>query len=233
MIKDLTILIQGRCEQEQMQLWIDNYSDCNVIVSTWIDYDLNLNFPNNWKIIKSEYPKRFADIQNIDLQVISTLSGLKEVQTDYVIKVRGDEFFSNLYLVYNRMKEVHPKVLVSSIFFRRLGMYLYHISDHIICSTTENLNIMFEKTYDLLVNNIKFNDTPESHLGFSFISGKENWDLYEIEKYKSINDDMIRKWYSIFEISKLKPYIITQSTPNGRIYYKDNFEYDYHTITEL
>jgi hypothetical protein len=194
---------------------------------------LNLNFPNNWKIIKSEYPKRFADIQNIDLQVISTLNGLKEVQTDYVIKVRGDEFFSNLYLVYNRMKEAHPKVLVSSIFFRRLGMYLYHISDHIICSTTENLNIMFEKTYDLLVNNIKFNDTPESHLGFSFISGKENWDLYEIEKYKSMNDDMIRKWYSIFEISKLKPYIITQSTPNGRIYYKDNFEYDYYTITEL
>jgi hypothetical protein len=233
MIKDLTILIQGRCEQEQMQLWIDNYSDWNVIVSTWIDYDLNLNFPNNWKIIKSEYPKRFADIQNIDLQVTSTLNGLKEVQTDYVIKVRGDEFFSNLYLVYNRMKEVHPKVLVSSIFFRRLGMYLYHISDHIICSTTENLNIMFEKTYDLLVNNIKFNDTPESHLGFSFISGKENWDLYEIEKYKSMNDDMIRKWYSIFEISKLKPYIITQSTPNGRIYYKDNFEYDYYTITEL
>jgi hypothetical protein len=233
MIKDLTILIQGRCEQEQMQLWIDNYSDWNVIVSTWIDYDLNLNFPNNWKIIKSEYPKRFADIQNIDLQVISTLNGLKEVQTDYVIKVRGDEFFSNLDLVYSRMKEVHPKVLVSSIFFRRLGMYLYHISDHIICSTTENLNIMFEKTYDLLVNNIKFNDTPESHLGFSFISGKENWDLCEIEKYKSINDDMIRKWYSIFEISKLKPYIITQSTPNGRVYYKDNFEYDYYTITEL
>ena len=233
MIQDLTIVIQGRCEREQMQLWIDNYSDWNVIVSTWIDYDLNLNFPNNWKIIKSEYPKRFADIQNIDLQVISTLNGLKEVQTDYVIKVRGDEFFSNLYLVYNRMKEVHPKVLVSSIFFRQLGMYLYHISDHIICSTTENLNIMFEKTHDLLVNSIKFNNTPESHLGFSFISGKENWDLYEIEKYKSINDDMIRKWYSIFEISKLKPYIITQSTPNGRVYYKDNFEYDSYTIKEL
>ena len=131
------------------------------------------------------------------------------------------------------MKELHPKVLVSSIFFRQLGMYLYHISDHIICSTTENLNIMFEKAHDLLVNSIKFNNTPESHLGFSFISGKENWDLYEIEKYKSINDDMIRKWYSIFEISKLKPYIITQSTPNGRVYYKDNFEYDSYTIKEL
>jgi hypothetical protein len=68
MIKDLTILIQGRCEEEQIQLWIDNYSDWNVIISTWLDNDLNLNFPNNWKIIKSEYPNRFVDMQNIDLQ---------------------------------------------------------------------------------------------------------------------------------------------------------------------
>jgi hypothetical protein len=233
MIKDLTILIQGRCEQEQIQLWIDNYSDWNVIVSTWIDYDLNLDFPNNWKVIKSEYPKRFADMQNIDLQLVSTLNGLKEVQTEYVIKVRGDEFFSNLVLVYNRMKEVYPKVLVSSIFFRPLGLYLYHISDHFMCSTTENIKLMFEKTYDLLTNHVKFNNSPESHLGFSFIAGKENWDLYGCDKYELVNDDMMRKWYSIFDVNELNPYIISQSSPEGRIYYRDNYGYGSHNIIEL
>jgi hypothetical protein len=232
MIEDLTIVIQGRCEEEQMQLWIDNYSDWNVIVSTWIDYDLNLNFPNNWKIIKSEYPKRFADMQNIDLQIVSTLNGLKEVKTDYVLKVRGDEFFSNLGLVYNRMKEVHPKVLVSSIFFRPLGLYLYHISDHFICSTTENIKLMFEKTYDLLTNHIKFNNCPESHFGFSFIAGKENWTLYNVDKYIDVNDDMIKKWYSIFDVNELKPYIISQSTETGRTYYTD-YGYNGHNIKEL
>ncbi len=233
MIKDLTILIQGRCEEEQMQLWISNYSEWNVVVSTWIDYNLNLELPKNWKIIKSDYPKKFVDMQNIHLQIVSTLNGLKEVETDYVLKVRGDEFFSNLDLVYNRMKEVHPKVLVSSIFFRPLGLYLYHISDHFICSTIENLKLMFEKTYDLLTNHIKFNNSPESHLGFSFICGKENWDLYGIHKYESLNDDMIRKWYSIFEVNQLKPYIISQSSPDGRIYYRDNYGYSSHHIYEL
>jgi hypothetical protein len=233
MIKDLTILIQGRCEEEQMQLWISNYSEWNVVVSTWIDYNLNLELPKNWKIIKSDYPKKFVDMQNIHLQIVSTLNGLKEVETDYVLKVRGDEFFSNLDLVYNRMKEVHPKVLVSSIFFRPLGLYLYHISDHFICSTIENLKLMFEKTYDLLTNHIKFNNSPESHLGFSFICGKENWDLYGIHKYESLNDDMIRKWYSIFEVNQLKPYIISQSSPDGRIYYRDNYGYGSHHIYEL
>ena len=233
MIEDLTIVIQGRYEKEQMQLWIENYSDWNVIVSTWIDCDFNLHFPKNWNIIKSEYPKRFADMQNIDLQLVSTLNGLKEVKTEYTIKVRGDEFFSKLELVYYKMKEVHPKVLVSSIFFRPLGLYLYHISDHFICSTSENLKIMFEKTYDLLTNHCKFNPSPESHLGFSFICAKENWDLYGIDKYESFNDDMIRKWYSIFEVNQLKPYIISQSSPEGRIYYRDNYGYGSHHIYEL
>jgi hypothetical protein len=233
MIKDLTILIQGRCEEEQIQLWIDNYSDWNVIISTWIDYNLNLNFPNNWKIIKSEYPNRFVDMQNIDLQLVSTLNGLKEVQTEYAIKVRGDEFFSNLDLVYNRMKEVHPKILVSSIFFRPLGLYLYHISDHFICSTAENIKLMFESTYNFLLNYAKFNNSPESHFGFCFIHSKENWTSYNVDNYIDINDDMIKKWYSIFDVNYLKPYIISQSTEEGRIYYRDNYGYNGHSIKEL
>lgn len=233
MIEDLTIVIQGRYEEEQMKLWIENYSDWNVVVSTWIDCDLNLDFPKNWKIIKSEYPKRFADMQNIDLQITSTLNGLSEVNTKYAIKVRGDEFFSNLHLVYEKMLQVHPKVLVSSIFFRPLGLYLYHISDHFICSTTDNLKIMFQTTYDLLTKGDKFNNSPESHLGFSFICAKENWNLYDVYQYADVNDDMIKKWYDIFEVNQLQPYIISQSSPEGRIYYRDNYGYGSHHIYEL
>jgi len=233
MIEDLTIVIQGRCEEEQLKLWIDNYSEWNVVLSTWIDFNFDLDFPKKWKIIKSQYPIRFVDMQNIDLQIVSTLNGLKEVNTQYAIKVRGDEFFSNLELVYDKMKEVYPKVLVSSIFFRPLGLYLYHISDHFICSTTENLKLMFEKTYDLLNNHTKFNNSPESHLGFSFIAGKENWDLYSIHKYESINDNMMRKWYSIFEVNELKPYIITENNSGNRIYYRDNYGYGFHDINEI
>ena len=232
MINDLTILIQGRYEEEQMKLWIENYSDWNVIVSTWIDCDFGLNFPNNWKIIKSEYPNRFADMQNIDLQLVSTLNGLKEVDTDYTIKVRGDEFFSNINLIYNKVKEVHPKVVVSSIFFRKLGLYLFHISDHFICSTTDNIKLMFENTYELLTNFKKFNNNPESHLGFSFIAGKENWDLYNTHRYESMNDDMLKKWYYIFDVNQLKPYICSHSSPEGRTYYHSNFT-NFGGITEL
>ena len=59
MINDLTIILQGRCEVEPIKLWIENYSEWNVIISTWIDSDLPFDFPHNWKIIKSEYPERW------------------------------------------------------------------------------------------------------------------------------------------------------------------------------
>jgi hypothetical protein len=231
MIKDLTILIQGRCEREQIKLWIDNYSDWNVIVSSWIDNDFQ--FPSNWKVIKSEYPKRFADMQNIDLQITSTLNGLEFVETEYVVKVRGDEFYSNMELVYNRMKENTNKILCSSIFFRPLWLYPFHISDHILCSTTENVNLMFDTCLDILKSVGKYNNCPETHLGFAYIASKENLDRYDLHTYIDRNDELMQKWYSIIDINELKPYIATQSAEGGRIYYKDDYGGGSHAIDKL
>ena len=90
MIDDLTIIIQGRHEVEQMKLWISNYSNWNVILSVWEDFDMDDDIPSNWKLIKSKYPERFAEwCQNIDLQIVSTRNALVEVNTKYVIKVRA------------------------------------------------------------------------------------------------------------------------------------------------
>ena len=172
MINDFTIVIQGRCEKEQIQLWIDNYSEWNVIVSTWNDFDLDIKFPQNWKIVKSEYPTFTFDCQNLEKQVVSTLTGLKEVNTEYVIKVRGDEYFSKLDLVYKRMKQNLPKVLCSSLFFRPLWLYHFHISDHFICCKTEDLKLMFEKCLELFSNVTRFNRS-------SMMITINNYEMYE------------------------------------------------------
>lgn len=233
MINDFTIVIQGRCELEQLQLWIDNYSDWNVVLSTWNDFDLDVKFPQNWKIIKSEYPSFSFDMQNLEKQLISTINGLKQVNTKYVIKVRGDEYYSNLELVYNKMIEVYPKVLCSSVFFRPLYLYPFHISDHFICSTTENVKLMFEKCLEMLSVVRKFNNSPETHLGFSFIAGKENLNLFDLGKYLDRNEELMKKWYQIIDINELQPYTATQSNVDGRIYYKNNYGGGNHHINEL
>ena len=233
MIQDLTLLIQGKIQEEQLKLWIKNYSDWNVVISTWNDFNIEVNLPNNWKLIKSDYPEKYVDMQNIHLQIASTLNGISNINTKYVMKVRGDEFFSSLENLYHKMKQIHPKVLVSSIFFRPLGLYPFHISDHIICTTTDNLKIMFERTYKMLKDEGRINNSPESHFGFSFISVMENWRTYDIANYIHLNDVMIKKWFDIYDVNNLKPYIITESNNGERIYYRDNYGYNAHNIKEL
>jgi hypothetical protein len=225
MIGDLTILLQGRYELETIKLWIENYSEWNVIISTWVDTNIPFNLPKNWKLIKSEYPKRYGDYQNVDYQITSTLNGLCEVKTKYVLKARLDEYWSSVGIIYNKMKTDENKVLCSSMFFRPLGLYAYHISDHILCCTTNNLKIMFNGTYDLLIRDIRVTNSPESLLGGGFVFSKENIDaLKEYHNLHLYSDDYLKKWFHIIDVNELKPYIATQNTPDGRIYFYDNYD---------
>ena len=235
MIEDLTIVIQGRHEPEQMILWISNYSNWNVILSVWTDFDMDSEIPSNWKLIKSEYPERFGDwCQNVDLQIVSTLNGLREVNTKYTIKVRADEYYSSLEKVYDRVKLVHPKVVCSSIFFRPLYLYPFHISDHIIASTTEDLKTMFEKTYDNFTKGVRINTAPESHLGYGFLSAKENWDINNMGyQADNLSEEAMKKWFNIFDVNELTPFIATENSSDGRIYYRDSFGYGSHNIKEM
>jgi len=233
MISDLTIILQGRCEVEQIKLWIENYSEWNVIISTWIDNDIPFDLPHNWKLIQAEYPERYGNYQNLDYQVTSTLNGLNEVKTKYAVKIRADEYWSNMDIVYNKMKSNENKVLCGSMFFRPLGLYAYHISDHIICATTENLKIMFEGTYRILIENIRLNNCSESLLGCGFVFSKENIDvLKEFPKLHLYSDGYLKKWFHIIDVNELKPYVGTQNSPTGRLYFYSNYD-NCGCITEI
>jgi hypothetical protein len=233
MIKDLTIILQGRCEVEPIKLWIENYSDWNVIISTWIDSEVPFDFPHNWKIIKSEYPERYGNFQNLDYQITSTLNGLQEVKTKYVVKLRADEYWSNMELVYNRMKTDETKILCGSMFFRKLGLYPYHISDHIICGTTENIKIMFDSAYDNLIKGIRLNNCSETILGSGFVFAKENINVLKEYNTLHLHSDMyLKKWFHIIDVNELKPYIATQLSATHRLYFYSNYD-NCNCITEI
>jgi len=108
---------------------------------------------------------------NIYYQVISTLSACEKLDTEFVIKIRSDETYSNLNKLYDLADE--QKINFSNIFFRSLkcvrkfpvaknilvqqfneiydkkySCYHYHSSDHIICCKS---NIL-QNAYDLCKN---------------------------------------------------------------------------------
>ena len=95
-MKDVTILIQGKISQESYNYYVETFPQFPIVISTWSDHTLDLSyFPNNLQFIQSKLPTDSGE-QNMNYQFVSTINGLNNVTTKYVIKVRGDEYYSNI-----------------------------------------------------------------------------------------------------------------------------------------
>ena len=175
-MKELTIILQGVVHPKQIELWKKNHKNSKVIISTWEDCEFNFNgwLPKKWKLIVNSYPFiRFAPIANLDYQIISTLKALYEVDTKWVIKMRADEYWSNLDKVYDKMQLNSEKIVSGSMFFRKWGMYPFHCGDKLLGGTLDNLTLMFESTLANLESKLWEYSIPESQLGLGYVMGKD------------------------------------------------------------
>lgn len=227
-MNDCTIIIQGRCEDSQLKLWVENHSHLSIILSTWEDYETDIEFPQNWKIIKAPYPKRFGNFANLDYQVQSTLNGLQITNTKYVIKVRADEYWFNIPILYDAMKEDDSKILLGSAFFRKLDneQHPFHISDHIMCGTYDNIKLLFEETKKNLIDNYIPSGCPESIMGYSYVCYKEMFDKEKMGQYL-INPwgHYIKKYFNIIDVNKLTPFVLTHRLLKDRLWWKDYWDH--------
>ena len=180
-MEDVTIILQGVVEAEQMELWKKHHKNTKVIISTWEDTKFNFEgtgfsnwLPKKWKLIKNQYPLiRFRPQANLDYQIISTLKALDEVDTKWVIKMRCDEYWSNLPKILKMMRMNPNKLVSGSMFFRKWGMYPFHCSDKLLGGTTDNLRLMYESTLHNLETNLWDTNIPESQLGLGYVVAKE------------------------------------------------------------
>ena len=171
-----TILLQGKINEEALNLWIKNHSESKVVLSIWEDEDLSLfNIPEKWNVVINHYPFiRFRPQANLDYQIITTLHGLQYVETDWVIKMRADEYWSNLDKIFDKMKSNPDKIVSGSMFFRKWGMYSFHCGDKILGGTTDNVTLMFESTLHNLEMKLWDETIPESQLGLGYVMAKDN-----------------------------------------------------------
>lgn len=175
-MKDLTIILQGVVNPHQIEMWKTNHKNSKVIISTWEDCEFNFKgwLPDNWKLVVNPYPLlRFAPISNLDYQIISTLKALYEVDTKWVIKMRADEYWSNLDTIYDRMNSDSEKIVSGSMFFRKWGMFPFHCGDKILGGTTDNVTLMFESTLHNLEIKLWDCTIPESQLGLGYVIAKD------------------------------------------------------------
>ena len=217
-MEDVTLIIQGRLYEDSYDFYIKNYTQCPVIISTWTDCKIDFsNIPNNFIVILAPLPLDGGK-QNINYQLVSTLNALKRVTTPLVIKIRGDEYYSNIESIYNQIKIEQDKIHTASIFFRAWQFAEYHISDHIIAGTKERVMLMFKeskKNFDTGEMNIskwklegKFHrwittEAPEERITKSYLNSIDPF------RYDIIDGVILMKeHFDILDITKLFPYKI-------------------------
>jgi hypothetical protein len=188
------------------------------------------NIPSNFLVLLSQIPEE-PGAQNFHYQTVSTLNALERIKTKYAIKVRGDEFYSNLQYIYNSIRVEPTKIHTSSVFFRSWQYAEYHISDHVIAGTTENLLIMFRackhnfNTNKLNVSKWKIDGkfhkyvvthAPEERITKSYLNAKDT------DRFEKVDGRILMKdHFDILDINLLKPYKIKANL--FKVEWYDNF----------
>lgn len=211
-MKDVTLIIQGKVSQQTLDFYIENYPTLSVIISTWIDNDLDISkLPSSYKLITQEIPSN-SGFQNQNYQFVSTLNGLRLADTKFVIKIRGDEFYSNIDYIYSRLNSLPEKIHCSPVFFRHWSFMKFHISDHIIAGLRENVLLMFESAKNKVDNNQIFHIRdgkihsyfePEINLTRAYLMEKE-YARYNVIDGRKL---MVRN-FEILDLKKMYPYKI-------------------------
>lgn len=207
-MENVTLLLQGHVKQEILDFFLQYYPKLNMVLSTWFEH-VSLEFPDpselppNFKLVQSKQPVNEKGY-SIFYQLVSTVNGLKHVDTKYVIKIRGDEFVSNIQYILDCV-ENDPEVLYTSpVFFKKWNDTTYHISDHLIAGTTENVRTMFngaKEDYDLsLFDRVTF--VPEQVLTLAYLKRKEQvYDFGNVD-----GPEMMRKNFRILDLTRMIPY---------------------------
>jgi hypothetical protein len=150
---DLSIVLQGVIINSTIDFLCILFMYGRLILSTWDKYD----FPTVKANLEEQ---KIFNNQNIYYQVYTTIRGLYEVKTKYVLKVRSDEIYSDLKDLIDEIFINPDKIITTNIFIRRVNHFSYHCSDHLIGGLTKNIIKMFNGA-ELLINN---NTVKTKHL---------------------------------------------------------------------
>jgi len=214
MKEKIDIVIQGQYDDYVDEL-IEHYKKLdfvnNIIVSCWEEDKESVSL-NGVKFIRSKYPDDWGT-GNRNLQIVSSLAGLKQVTTKYAVKIRSDQKYSHKcindmydYFIKNKESALKfesnkdkPKnsIITGGIF----SPFPFHPRDHIFRGYKDDLidlfNISLESSSNEKSNyDVTTNIRTESYIGTHYCSNFDNrlkLFLKEPEKYLYDNCEKINE----------------------------------------
>jgi hypothetical protein len=180
------VIVTPKTSNEKLIKECFNISISNQNISC-ILYDENVNRPE------------FNNVQNRYFHFLSTHLGLEVSSTKYSIKLRSDEFYSDLNPFMKKIKENPDKIITNDVFFRKSSFKRFHPSDHLVGGKTQLMRKIFTKAKNYSENPKEIQNSPwrrddesitaENQLCFSIFDIKENPET-EKSDYKLMKDNI-------------------------------------------
>lgn len=235
---DFTIVIQGPIHRNLTTMCL-LHPNINTIISTWEDPKwthptireyLEPIKRDNLQIYINPLPKqskidKVYNKQNRYLQFLSTFKGISRVSTKYAIKIRSDEYYSDLMPIMRLLLQDDTKLVTNDVFFRRISYLRYHPSDHIIAAKTDK----FKKMLELLMYDCQFNQNAlkyapfnqhdfflfvEQQIGIKWIEMHERVEQYpyKIPSDYEVTKELMQKYFDIVSCSMLGDFYIVANS---------------------
>lgn len=218
MIKDTDIVIQGPIFKETFDL-AACYASLDfvnrVVVSTWNDQNYPPKLPAGVNMITSSYPENGTG--NMNLQIVSSLAGIKLCTAPTVVKMRSDQIVSrsSMYMLndfYKAQKQTLaysngnlPESPVCVIGMNKI--YPFHPQDHIFWGHGRCLHRIFDitlmtNTMRRVGNNFKEELRCVIYLGAMYFGWFDPVVFDFLRDYKTYLVDEAPKWKEAQEVSE-------------------------------
>jgi hypothetical protein len=215
------------------------HPDINTVISTWENESwthptvreyLSQVERSNLTVLVNDPPKeekleKVHNVQNRYLQFLSSFIGVSNINTEFTIKFRSDEYYSNIYPIIDAVLQQPNKLITNDVFFRRSTYLRYHPSDHIMAGKTDKLKQLFDKMlYDCQYNIDSLKFAPfdqhdfyifvEQQIGMKWIEMHEKIkDVpYKIPSDLSAVNNLMMKHFDVVSCSSLGEFYISANS---------------------
>jgi len=209
-MQDVTLLIQGNLSQESYNYYVETYPQYQIVFSVWSYNTVDFSYlPHNVTLVQKRIPVEMGqDYINCKLSIVNL--GLDLVKTKYVIKLSGEERFSNIQHIISEIENYPDKIHTSPIDFKHPSDVPFHISDNIVAGKTTHIKLMYSVANHFYKNNSIYKDdsngiqsdvTTEMYLCKSYLMSKYTSDFNPSNITTYLLDN-----FSIIDLEQLRPY---------------------------
>ena len=151
-----------------------------------------------------------------------TFKGLQKIKSEYTLKIRSDEYFSNLNPIIECISKNPNKLVCGNIFYKPWRINPFHMGDHIFACKTKTLLESYQRLLDMYDKKANLDDIfSQTAIGNSAESVLCKSILFSIDPANFLTENCFRNNVVKVDINLMSPFLCKWQ--HGHMIFRSNF----------